>query len=139
MLISEDSYSQDKRISKVMLWGTLKLVCFCGDFHDFEFCKNLFTRFLMTTSGLRWLLEIIPLLRKKFHGPTTSTTISMVAEAKNYWFLKIRTLRLAWFWVRDGLKSVEIHTFSDESWDLESSRKFSSDPMIMFWVFKTFY
>ena len=74
----------DKWIPKLLLCGTLKFVCFSGDSHDFEVREKFFMHFSMTTSELGWLLEIIPLLRKKFHGPTTSRTLSMFVKVKNY-------------------------------------------------------
>ena len=58
-------------------------MCFSSDFYGFEVRENLFAHLSMITNGLGWLPEIIPLLRKKFHGPTTSRTLSMVAKVKN--------------------------------------------------------
>ena len=128
----------DNRIPKVLLWKTLKLVCFSSDSDDFETSSRIFTHFPTTTSGVGWLLETITLLWKKFHGPTVSRMLSTVAKVKSYSFLEIRTLRLAEFWLRQGIEICKNTCFSDKSWGWESSRKFSSGPMIMFWVFKTF-
>ena len=58
-------------------------MCFSGNFYDFEVRENFFVHSSMITSGLGWLPEIIPLLRKKFHGRTTRRTLSMVAKVKN--------------------------------------------------------
>ena len=61
----------------------LELVCFISNFYGLEVRENLFAHSPMKTNGLGWLPEIIPLLRKKFHGPTTSRTLSMIAKVKN--------------------------------------------------------
>ena len=65
------------------LW-TLKLDLKFSGIEYFEVRANYLTHSSMTINGLGRLLEIIPLLRKKFHGLTTSRTLSMVAEVKNY-------------------------------------------------------
>ena len=68
-------------------------MCFSSNFYGFEVRENLFAHSPMTTNGLGWLPEIIPLLRKKFDGPKTSRTLSKVAKVKNCSFLKIRLLK----------------------------------------------
>ena len=42
---------EDNRVPKVLLWRTLKLVCFSSDSDDFEFTKKFYTHFPTITSN----------------------------------------------------------------------------------------